>query len=196
MRKKDLLTAIAGVVAPALLVTIVCAAPALASEGGHDAPRWGDLAWRFVNLVIFAAILWHFLGKLCKKYFKGRKEKIKEGIDNLTQRREAAQENLAEIERRIANLEAERAAILEESRQQAEALKADIIAQAKAQAQQIVETAKVTAENEGHAIITQIRSTLADELVAATRKELETALAKKGAHDKLINKSLKKVVLQ
>ena len=196
MRKEDLFTAFAGVMVPALLVTVLCAAPALASEGGHDAPRWGDFGWRVANLVIFCAILWHFLGKMTVNYFRGRRQKISDGIDNLTQRREDAKASLADIERRIANLEAERAAILEESRQQAEALKADIIAKAQAQAQQIVAMAKVTAENEGHAIIQQIRATVADELVEATKKELIAALSEKGAHDRLIDNSLKKVVLQ
>ena len=196
MRKENLFKALAGMIVPALLVTLMCAAPALASEGGHDAPRWGDFAWRILNLIIFVAILWHFIGKLCINFFRGRKQKIKDDLDNLTERREAAKAHLAEIETRIANLEQERTAILEESKKQGEALKNQIIAQAQEQAKQIVEMAKVTAENEGQSIIQEIRTTLANELIDATKQQLLSSLSKKGEHDKLINNSLKKVVLQ
>ena len=186
MRKGTVYKALAGMMVPALLVTLICAAPALASEGGHDAPRWGDFGWRCLNLVIFVAILWHFVGKMTVNFFRNRKKNIEEGIDNLQARREAAEAHLAEIETRIANLDAERAAILEESKAQAEALKQD---------KQIVEMAKVAAESEGQNVIQQVRATIADELIEATREQLMASLNKK-SHEQLIDKSLEKVVLQ
>lgn len=195
LRKGSVYKAIAGLMVPALLVTIICAAPALASEGGNEAPRWGDFAWRVVNLIIFVWLLWHFTGKLCVNFFSGRKKKIKEGIDNLTDRRKAAEAHLSEIEAHIANLDAERTAILEESKQQAEALKQEIIAKAHEQAKQIVEMAKVAAESEGQNMIQQLRETIANELIEETRTKLLSSL-NKSEQKKLINNSLKKVVLQ
>lgn len=195
MRKKLVCNAVAGLMVAALLATVFCAAPAMAStDGGHEL-RWGDLAWRCVNLVIFAAILWHFLGKLCVKYFRGRRQGIEDGINDLNDRRAAAQAHLTEIEERIANLESEREAILAESRAQAEKLKEDIVRQAHAQADQIVAMARVAAESEASSIMQRLRETIADELVDATRKNLVASL-NKSKHDKLIDKSLKKVVLQ
>ncbi|MDO5535935.1 MAG: ATP synthase F0 subunit B [Desulfovibrionaceae bacterium] len=186
--------AMVGLTAAAFVVTVLYAAPAMASEGGHEL-RWGDLAWRFVNLIIFAAILWHFLGKLCVKFFRGRRQGIQDGIDELTAKREAAQARLTEIEARIANLDAEREAILAESKKQAETLKEDIVKQAHVQAKQIVEMAKVTAESEANSIVQQLRATIADELIDATRENLVASL-NKSKHEKLIENSLKKVVLQ
>ncbi len=75
-----------GLTAAALIAVVLYAAPAMASEGGHEL-RWGDLAWRFVNLIIFVAILWHFLGKLCVKFFRGRRQGIQDGIDDLPAKR-------------------------------------------------------------------------------------------------------------
>jgi len=195
LRKGSVYKAIAGMIVPALLVTVICAAPALASEGGNEAPRWGDFAWRVVNLIIFVWLLWHFTGKLCVNFFSGRKKKIKEGIDNLTDRRKAAEAHLSEIEAHIANLDAERTAILDESKQQAEALKQEIIAKAHEQAKQIVEMAKVAAESEGQNMIQQLRETIANELIEETRTKLLSSL-NKSEQKKLINNSLKKVVLQ
>lgn len=195
LRKGSVYKAIAGMIVPALLVTVICAAPALASEGGNEAPRWGDFAWRVVNLIIFVWLLWHFTGKLIVNFFSGRKKKIKEGIDNLTDRRKAAEAHLSEIEAHIANLDAERTAILDESKQQAEALKQEIIAKAHEQAKQIVEMAKVAAESEGQNMIQQLRETIANELIEETRTKLLSSL-NKSEQKKLINNSLKKVVLQ
>ncbi len=184
----------AGLTVAAFAAAFLSAAPAMASEGGH-ALRWGDFAWRIVNIVIFLAILWHFTGKLVVNFFRGRKQSIKDGIDDLTSRRKGAQDRLADIERRIANLEMEREAILAESRTQAEALKKDIIEKAHEQARQIVAMARVTAESEGQSIVQQMRATIADELIEATREKLLGSL-NEGTHEKLIDNSLKKVVLQ
>ncbi len=191
MRKKLVCTAM--LAAGGLALSLLAADPAMAAEG-HELP-WGDFAWRVVNIIVFVAILWHFIGKLCVNYFRGRKQGIKDGIDDLTARREQAQQRLAEIEKRIANLEEEREAILAESKAQAEALKEDIIAKAKVQAQQIVAMAHVTAESEGQSMLQQMRATIADELIDATREHLEKSL-NKSKHEKLIENSLKKVVLQ
>ena len=130
-----------------------------------------------------------------RQLLQGTQAEHKDGIDDLTAKREQAQARLAEIEKRIANLEAERAAILEESKAQAEALKNDIIAQAQEQAKQIVAMAHVTAESEGQSIVQQMRATIADELIDATRDKLLKTL-NKSKHEKLIDNSLKKVVLQ
>ena len=183
----------------ALPLLFVCATlavvpvDALASEG-HAAPRWGDFGWRVLNFIIFFGILWHFVGDMAKRFFKGRREGIANTLEDLEARRATAKGKLAEVEQRIANLDAEREAILAESRVQAEALKKGIVEEAQRQAAQIVEQARLTAENEGRAIFSEVRTALADEIVDATEKLLRTKLTA-GDHEKLIANSLNKVVL-
>ena len=108
---------------------------ALASEG-HGGPRWGDFGWRVLNFVIFAGILWYFVGGLAKRFFKNRRETISGALDDLDERRAKAKEQLAAVESRIARLNEEREAILAESRKQAENLKAGIVEEAHRQAAQ------------------------------------------------------------
>lgn len=177
----------------ALFIVGAVAAEAAASEG-HE-PRWGDFAWRVVNLALFVGILWYFVGGLTRRFFKGRRQTISDTLDELEKRRGDAREHLAAIEARIANLEAERKAILEESRAQAERLKQGIVDEARRQAGQIVDQARRTAENEGRAMMSQVRSTLADEIVDATEKALRGTLTEQD-HDRLIANSLNKVVLR
>lgn len=174
--------------------TLLMTAAALATEE-HAAPRWGDFGWRVLNFVLFAGILWYFVGGLARKYFSGRRRQIQEGLDDLEQRRSDAKKRLAEVEQRISHLEAERKAILDESAAQAERLKAGILDEARRQADQILEQARRTAENEGRTILAEVRAAVADEIVDAAQKALVEKLDAQG-HEALIAKSLNKVVLQ
>lgn len=167
---------------------------AQAAEEHHE-PRWGDFAWRVANLVIFCGILWYFTGGLIKRFFRNRKQAIEDTLKDLEKRREEAKAKLAEVEKRIASLEEERRAILEESKAQAERLKKGIMDDAHRQASQIVDQARRTAENESQAMLAQVRSTMADEIVDAASKALQNRLTNE-EHDKLINNALDKVALQ
>lgn len=182
----------AAAVAPVAVVVLLSDSAAWAAEA--HGPRWDDFAWRVLNFVLFAGILWYFIGGKAKQFFRNRREGISSELDSLDARRKSAREELDKVEQRIRNLEAERRAILDESREQAESLKQAIIDEARAQATQIVEQARRSAENEGRAVIAEVRATIADEIVAATEK----ALAKKlgpAEQEALIDKSLNKVVL-
>ena len=183
--------AVAAVVA---VIGVLGAADALAGDN-HGEPRWGDFGWRVLNFVIFIGILWYFVGGLAVKYFRGRRQGIRETLDNLEDRRRSASEHLAIVEKRIAGLNREREAILQESRQQAQALKDGIIADAERQAAQIVAQAKSVAESEGRAVLAEVRGVIADEIVSAAEKILSVRLDE-AAHEKLIDNSLNKVVLQ
>lgn len=176
----------------AIGLILATASAAYASEG-HE-PRWGDFTWRIINLVLFCGILWYFTGNLCKRFFKNRKQTIQDTLDDLEKRREDAKKRLEEIEVRIANLEAERKAILDESHAQAERLKKGIVDDAHRQADQIVEQARRTAENEGRAMMDQVRATVADEIIDAAQKALRGQLTEKD-HDRLIDNALDKVAL-
>ena len=176
-----------------LVFSLVLAVPAFASEG-HE-PRWGDFAWRVANLVLFCGILWYFTGNLLKRFFRNRKQTIQDALSDLEKRREDAKADLAEIEERIANLEAERKAILDESKAQAERLKSGIVEDARRQADQIVEQARIAAENESRAMLDQVRSKIADEIIDAAGKSLSGAMTA-ADHDRLINNALNKVSLQ
>lgn len=178
----------------AVAFSLLMTGAALAAEE-HAAPRWGDFGWRVLNFVLFAGILWYFVGGLARKFFTGRREGIRQGLDDLEARRAEAKKRLADMEARIANLESERQAILDESAAQAERLKAGILEEARRQADQILEQARRTAENEGRTILAEVRAAVADEIVDAAQKALVEKLDAQG-HDALIAKSLNKVVLQ
>jgi F-type H+-transporting ATPase subunit b len=179
----------------AIALTLLTAAAAFAADGqaeGGQSPEI-NFVWRLLNIAVFVGIMYKIVGAKAKAFFTGRRDGIRTELENLETRKAEAELHLAEIKKRIANLDAECNAILEESKAQAEQLKAVILAEAHKQAEQVREQALRTAENEGKAAIEQLRAALADEIVAAAEALLQAKLD--GAqHEKLINKSLTKVV--
>ena len=178
------------VMVPVLALTLLFAVGAQASEG-HDAPRWGDFGWRVLNFIIFAGILWYFVGGLARKFFSGRRARISQDLQDLEARRAEAQKRLDEVEKRISNLESERKAILDESLAQAESVKQAVVEEAKRQAE---EEARRKAEEERRAMLAEVRAAIADEIVDAAEKVLAEKLTA-AEHEKLITNSLNKVVL-
>lgn len=177
-----------------LAVLIVLAGYGLANASTGHEPRWADFGWRIANLVLFCGILWYFTGKIIKRFFKNRKETIVQTLDDLEKRRSEEKEKLAEIQTRIANLESERKKILDDSKEQGERLKQNILADANRQAKQIIEQAQRSAENEGRAMMDQVRATIAAEIIEAAGKALSGRLTS-DEHDKLIANALNKVTL-
>jgi len=180
----------------AIALTLLTAAAAFAADGhaeGGQSPEM-NLVWRLLNIAIFVGVLYKLVGHKAKAFFTGRRDDIRMELENMEARKAEAELHLAEVKKRIANLDAECNAILEESRAQAEQLKVAILAEAHKQAEQVREQALRAAENEGKAAIEQLRAALADDIVAAAEALLQAKLD--GAqHEKLINNSLTKVVL-
>ena len=179
----------------ALALALLSAAVAFASDGheGGQAPVLNFL-WRLLNIAVFVGILYKLVGKKAKDFFIGRRDGIRADLENLEAGKTEAERRLAEVRQRIANLNAEREAILQESRAQAEQIKAAILAEAREQAEQIREQALRAAENEGKAAMEELRAALADEIAAAAEALLQSRLDD-ARHEKLINNSLTKVVL-
>ena len=180
----------------AIALALATAAVAFASDGqdeGAQSPTM-NFFWRLLNIAIFIGILYKLVGAKAKAFFTGRRDGIRTDLASLEARKIEAELHLAEIKERIANLEAESKAILEESKAQAEQLKAAILAEAHAQAEQVRAQALRAAENEGKAAIEQLRAALADEIAAAAEALLQSKLDA-ARHEKLINNSLTKVVL-
>ena len=166
---------------------------AFASDDGQQSAGM-NLVYRVVNILIFVGILYKFVGKRAKDFFSGRRESIRAGLADLEERQAEAEKKLAEVKKNIANLDAEREAILAESRAQAAQIKAAVLAEAERQAAQIREQASLTTENERKAAMKSLRAVIADEIAAATEALLQSGL-NAALHDKLINNSLTKVVL-
>ncbi len=179
----------------ALALTMLCTVCAWATEpgGGHDLP-WGNFAARLITFVVVLGIIWYAAGKKIVGFFSGRRAGIAGELEELESRKTQARRDLADVEQRIANIEAERQSIIAEYRAQGERMREAIIAKAEESASQIAAQAVRTAENEVKQAVEQMRAEMADLVVSAAESMLAEKLTK-DEHEKLIDKYLTKVVL-
>ncbi len=178
----------------AAALVLVTAGAAWAAGEAHPTD-WKNLAWRILNFALVAGVLWLLAGKKIAAFFNGRKTGIETELADLEARKQKAASDLAAVEQRIANLEQERAAILAEYRTRGEAVKAEIIAKAEQAAAQITSQARQTAQSEMDQALAAMRTELAAAVVETARTALTASLTEKD-HQKLIDASITKVVLQ
>ena len=175
---------------------VLCATAALASEGGGGEHHlnWWNFTLRVINFVIFAGLLYYFGAKKISQFFGGRRKQIETQLHDLDERKAKAEARLAEVEKSIASLAAEKAKILEEYRAQGEALKAAIVDKAEQDAAKIRAQAETGAAQEGVYKLRELRAEIAEMVVEAAEKLLQDKLTAE-EQAKLIDKYLTKVVL-
>ncbi len=153
---------------------------------------WGNFLLRVLNVLIFFYIIYRVAGKQIKGFLIGRGDKIVTDMEDLEAKKKEAIAHLADVEKRIANIEEECANLLKEGKESAELLSKSIIEEAQKQAKAIVEQANKSAEQAIQSEITAIRAKIADEIVGEVRKNLEQNLDTK-KHKDLIEASVAKV---
>ncbi len=83
-----------------------------AAEGhGEKHEEEPSMMWKWVNFLILAGGLGYLIGKNAPAFFKSRTEEIQKGIADATQMRKDADVRAAEMDKRMANLESEIAAL-------------------------------------------------------------------------------------
>ncbi|WP_239057852.1 F0F1 ATP synthase subunit B [Pseudodesulfovibrio sp. JC047] len=178
----------------ALAISSVAFASAAEGHALFTADNVKDYGLRILNFVIFAFLLYKFGGAKIKDFFMGRRDGIKQDLDDLQTRQADAEKKLTDVESSIANMAQEKQQILDDAKAQGEAIKAAIIAKAEKDAQALTEQAKRTASNEAQAAIETIRAEMADMVVEAAEKIVAEKLSAED-HEKLVDDYLTKVVL-
>ena len=194
MRGRKLLFNLLVVLGMVLLTAGLVWAEEHGGGGALQADKGTNFIFRIVNFIIFAAIIWFAAGKKIVGGLKSRRYNIETELDDLSRQKADAEIQLKEVSSRIANLESERQQMLEEYRQQGEALKASIVEKAQKQAEQIKAQAEMTAANEARRAAAEVREKMADLIMEAARTIVEEKLSQ-AEHEKLIDEYVTKVVL-
>jgi F-type H+-transporting ATPase subunit b len=105
--------------------TWMCAAIAFAEEAGQEGHAepitfMGDWLPRLVNFAIIASVVVYFTRKPVRDFFKNRSAEIAKAIQESQEARERAVSALAEMERKIKDLEAEAAKMIAEAQSRGE----------------------------------------------------------------------------
>ncbi len=171
-------------------LVIISASPAYAAVGGPM--PWGNFFLRVLNIIIVVGLIYYFAGAKIKGALLGRGKKVVTDMETLEGKKKAAIEALADVEKRIANVEAECEQLLLEGKKSAEQLAAVIVAEAEKQAKAIVDQANKSAEQAIRSEIAEIRAKVADEIMKEVRNSLGQNLDSK-KHKDLIDASVARV---
>ena len=90
-----------------LCILLLAAGMAFAAEGGHGEDHGPSPVWKWANFLILAGLLGYGISKAAPAFFRGRTLEIQKAIREAHKLRDEAEARAAEIDRRMANLEAE-----------------------------------------------------------------------------------------
>jgi F-type H+-transporting ATPase subunit b len=169
---------------------------ALAAGGHGGGDRSGDLLdllYRFINFALLCIILFVVIRKIpIKDFFAARTEGIRQRLEDLTKGKVEAEKGYRKIEEKLRKFEEEKAAILDQYRQEGMAEKEKIIAEAKERVKQIIESSELTIKQEVHLARGRLKQEVAD-LMAQKAKEILEREIKDKDQDRLVDEFIEKV---
>ncbi len=126
------------------LATILASTAVWAEEEGHAEPMTfiGDWLPRLVNFAIIAAVVIYFMRKPVRDFFANRSAEIAKAMRESKETRERAVAALAEMERKIKELEAETSRMVAEAQARGEKDRVALVEEGKKVAQEIQDQVK------------------------------------------------------
>lgn len=159
-----------------VLLIIFSAKAVSAAEGGHFSLT--HEAFKIINFGLFIAVLYFFLFKKAREFFKGRSKSIKDELEEANLARNRAEQRLKEYREKLDSVEKEISMLRE---------------QAKLDGEKIQEKIKQEAEELAKKVVEQIKRNIELESKKAKAKlQQEAALLALGMAEELIKKNIKK----
>ncbi len=176
-----------------ILILLFCMGTAYAAGGDSLSPeKLKDLMWRVMNFAVLMFILIKFGAKPIGAALSGRREQIKEEIEDLETKRAEAEQSYKDFEAKLAGMEGEIDTIVEKAVAQAEVEKEKIIESAHKAADDIKRQAEMAIANE----IVTVRRSLKNEMAEQATTMAEEIIIKNLTPDdqnKIIEDYLNKV---
>ncbi|MFO7716088.1 hypothetical protein [Desulfosarcina sp.] len=167
------------------------------ADGGHgDAGTKGWVktdTYRVMNFAVLAIGLFLVLKKPVSQALGGRIQGIKEQLQELEEKKIAAEARLAEYAAKMAALDKEAQAILTEYVQQGEDAKARILKEAEAAAEKLKEQASKNIENEFLQAKAELKAQIVEKALAKAEAIIKERINSED-QEKLVDEYLEKVV--
>jgi F-type H+-transporting ATPase subunit b len=103
------------------LAACLLTAPILAEEKGGEGGGDSLLIWKWANFLVLAGAIGYFAAKSAPAFFADRSQQIRREIIEADEARKEAETRAAAVDRRLANLEAEIAALRSEAHNEEQA---------------------------------------------------------------------------
>ena len=171
------------------LTILLSATLALAGGGGggeeHAAPHanWTEIMWAAINFVMISALLVYFVRKPFMAYLRGWRGGIEREMKEAQELRDKALAKLKEVEKSMAQLDAEQEAIIKEFKDIGEREKERIIAEAEVEAKRITKEAEAAIKQEVARATKQLERQIVEQAVGlalqATQQQMNRSLQEK-----------------
>ncbi len=137
---------------------------------GPDGAPWYNIpgfeAWRYFNLLLFVGAMVYILRRPVSESLRARRENIRRELKRALEERNAAQAKLAEVEERLARLDAEVETVRTESQRDAEEERKRIAASTEEDARKLREQARREIEGAARTARAELRRFTAEQSVA------------------------------
>jgi len=181
-----------------IFAVFVAVGDALASAGGGHGEssfdKGKDLIWRTMNFVVLAGVLIYLLKKPVANGLASRRQGIKDELDDLDKRKQAAEDELRQYQEKLSRLDKEIEKIVADYIKEGEAAKEKIIEEAKASAEKLQQQAKKNIEHEFEKARQELKADMADQAVAMA-EELVKKNIKDEDQERIVSEYLEKVVV-
>jgi F-type H+-transporting ATPase subunit b len=132
-------------------------------EGSLSATKLKDLFWRVLNFIALMIILVKFGAKPIATMLGGRQQQVRDELEDLESRRDAAENQYREFEAKLARVEKDIDSIVEKAVAQAEIEKAKIIEKAENAVDDLKRQSELTIQNEIVEARRQLKNEVADQ---------------------------------
>ena len=179
-----------------ILIVLMTACVAFASGGEGGGSKWFDFAWKTFNATIIIGFLTWLLAPKIKSFFAGRRQEIKESLENATVQKAEAEKQYREYAEKIDKASQEIDGIFEMIKAQGVVEKQKIIEDATKVAQKMKEDAQARIEQELKKASGQLRSEavvlsvqMAEEILKKNITAQDHEAMVKEYMDKVVNKN-------
>ena len=175
-----------------LLLMVVSVALA-SEEGGHDGKKMFEFMWKTIDFAALVILLWWLVASKIKAFFVGRRQDIKDSLENAAQQKKDAEEKYKEYSDKIDKASAEIDGIFEMIKAQGVAEKQKIVEEAEKVAKKIKEDSQMRTSQELKKASDQLRA----EAVILSVQMAEEIIKKNIAvqdHEVIVKEYMEKVV--
>lgn len=137
----------------------------------------GFEAWRFINLIIFFGVLAYLIKRPLSEAYKAKREKIRAELIRAEEEKKAAVAKLAEAEARLAKLDMEQAALVEEARAEAAAEKDRIRVEIESESKRLRSQAEGEVLRKSQQIRKQLKRFSAEESIRLAEEKIRRAMS-------------------
>jgi F-type H+-transporting ATPase subunit b len=139
-------------------------------------PATNELVWGAISFTVLLVLLYKFAWPGMKKGMEGRTERIRTDLASAETAKEDAERVLAEYRAQLADAKTEAGRIIEESRQQADALRRDLEARAQTEIAAMRERAAADVESAKAQALADLRGEVADLAIGAAEVIVQRSL--------------------